>query len=244
MIRSSSKPRVLVDIYESGDPSTLEVFLGARSIQDALDRSSYFAAIADQDKQIVKQVTDARVSLQAERVATRHLRDRILAERRVVAYRAAQEFQVRAALLSAQGSLVGARDSKQHALAATQGTVREWQQEASSLSAASAQIQAQITAAQAKPATPAPSPNGSPASPPSSAGLVWPVSGPITSPYGMRWGSLHPGIDIGAGMGTPILPLLRELFLLRATTVAMEILLFSTTGTRSRRPMPTSRQSL
>lgn len=194
----------LVDIYESGDPSTFEVLLGARSIQDALDRSSYFAAIADQDKQIVKQVTDARVSLQVERVRTRHLRDRVLAERRVVAYRAAQETQARADLLSAKGSLVGTRDTNQHALAATQETVREWQQEASSLSAASAQIQAQIAAAQAKPATPAATPSGTPTPPPSSAGLVWPVSGPITSPYGMRWGSLHPGIDVGASTGTPI----------------------------------------
>ncbi len=195
----------LVDIYESGDPSTVEVLLGARSIQDALDRSSYFAAIADQDKQIVKQVTAARVSLQFERVRTRHLRDRVLAERRIVAYRAAQEAQARADLLSAKGSLVGARDTKQHSLAATQETVREWQQEASSLSAASAQIQAQIAAAQATPAaTPAATPSGTPTPPPSSAGLVWPVSGPITSPYGMRWGSLHPGIDVGASTGTPI----------------------------------------
>lgn len=194
----------LVDIYESGDPSTIDVLLGARSIQDALDRSSYFAAIADQDKQIVKQVTDARVSLQFERVRTRHLRDRVLAERRVVAYRAAQEAQARADLLGAKGSLVGARDTKQHSLAATQETVREWQQEASSLSAASAQIQAQIAAAQAKSATPAATPGGTPTPPPSSAGLVWPVSGPITSPYGMRWGSLHPGIDVGASTGTPI----------------------------------------
>jgi murein DD-endopeptidase MepM/ murein hydrolase activator NlpD len=30
------------------------------------------------------------------------------------------------------------------------------------------------------------------------------VSGPITSPFGMRWGTLHPGIDIGVPTGTPI----------------------------------------
>jgi murein DD-endopeptidase MepM/ murein hydrolase activator NlpD len=35
-------------------------------------------------------------------------------------------------------------------------------------------------------------------------GLIWPVSGPITSPFGMRWGRLHPGIDIGVPIGTPI----------------------------------------
>jgi murein DD-endopeptidase MepM/ murein hydrolase activator NlpD len=39
---------------------------------------------------------------------------------------------------------------------------------------------------------------------PSSAGLIWPVSGPVTSPFGMRWGRLHAGIDIGVPTGTPI----------------------------------------
>ncbi len=35
-------------------------------------------------------------------------------------------------------------------------------------------------------------------------GLAWPLRGPVTSPYGNRWGRLHSGIDIGGGMGTPI----------------------------------------
>src|SRR5439155_18152375 len=39
---------------------------------------------------------------------------------------------------------------------------------------------------------------------PSSAGLIWPVSGPVTSPFGMRWGRMHTGIDIGVPTGTPI----------------------------------------
>lgn len=34
--------------------------------------------------------------------------------------------------------------------------------------------------------------------------LAWPADGPVTSGYGMRWGKLHAGIDIGAPMGAPI----------------------------------------
>lgn len=35
--------------------------------------------------------------------------------------------------------------------------------------------------------------------------FVWPThGGVITSPFGMRWGSLHPGIDIGVPIGTPV----------------------------------------
>lgn len=40
--------------------------------------------------------------------------------------------------------------------------------------------------------------------PPSAAGLIWPTAGPVTSPFGQRWGRLHAGIDIGAPSGQPI----------------------------------------
>jgi murein DD-endopeptidase MepM/ murein hydrolase activator NlpD len=40
----------------------------------------------------------------------------------------------------------------------------------------------------------------------SSQGLIWPVDGShtITSPFGMRWGRMHEGIDIAANAGQPI----------------------------------------
>lgn len=34
--------------------------------------------------------------------------------------------------------------------------------------------------------------------------FVWPTRGSITSPYGMRWGKMHYGLDIGASRGTAI----------------------------------------
>ncbi len=34
--------------------------------------------------------------------------------------------------------------------------------------------------------------------------FVWPTQGSITSPYGMRWGKMHYGLDIGASRGTAI----------------------------------------
>jgi len=40
--------------------------------------------------------------------------------------------------------------------------------------------------------------------PASASGLIWPTSGPVTSGYGMRWGSMHAGIDIAPPYGTPV----------------------------------------
>src|SRR5262249_45016299 len=34
--------------------------------------------------------------------------------------------------------------------------------------------------------------------------LIWPVDGPVVSPFGMRWGRMHTGIDIAFPEGTPI----------------------------------------
>ena len=33
---------------------------------------------------------------------------------------------------------------------------------------------------------------------------IWPGNGPITSPFGSRWGRRHEGVDIDAGYGTPV----------------------------------------
>ena len=62
-----------------------------------------------------------------------------------------------------------------------------------------ADIQAQLQAAQAAaPATPT-LPAG-PVQGESSSGFIWPVNGPVVSPFGLRWGRMHEGIDI-AGPG-------------------------------------------
>jgi septal ring factor EnvC (AmiA/AmiB activator) len=85
---------------------------------------------------------------------------------------------------------------------------RQRQQEAAAAAAraqaeAAARAQAAARAAQAAPAgRAAPAPAGPPAR--SSSGLIWPISGTVTSGFGVRWGAAHQGIDIGANEGTPI----------------------------------------
>ena len=183
----------LVQIYEDGRPSTVEIVLGARSLKDALDRMDDMSFVAEQDAQLVTAVVQGRTRVRTARAWTGRLQETVAASTRVVAYRAEQVRTLRDQLIAQQRSLAGARGDRRQTLADTQANEREWVAEADALRASSTSVAAQIT-----------SHSSSPNSSPSSSSLVWPASGPITSPYGMRWGSLHPGIDIGAGMGAPI----------------------------------------
>jgi murein DD-endopeptidase MepM/ murein hydrolase activator NlpD len=110
---------------------------------------------------------------------------------------------LRAQLVSSQNQLAGARTGKSNALTATQKQIQDEVAESQALQAASAQLAAKIAQAE-KQASGAATSGSSSSEPPSSSGFIWPVSGPITSPFGMRWGTLHPGIDIGVPSGTPV----------------------------------------
>jgi murein DD-endopeptidase MepM/ murein hydrolase activator NlpD len=186
----------LVSIYESRDPSTLEVVLGARSIQEALDLTNYLTKIGQEDKRVAAEVEHSKLVVKQARTKTAKLRRKIQGEARALAARARQATEARDALVNAQASLSSTKQQKLVALSDLTEQERAEASEIDALQASSAALAAQIRAAQAR--------SVGPTATPSSAGLVWPVSGPVTSSFGWRWGRAHQGIDIGAGTGTPI----------------------------------------
>lgn len=185
--------RRLVDIYESEPASTLEVVLGARSIQDALDQVQYLNEIGEQDRRIAAQVRYAKLQVTAARAKTKKLRATVRGETAVISARAAQTRGVRDELVGAASDLAATKENKLTDLSKLTSAEQAEAGEIDALQAASNDIAARIRAAQV-----------GQTSTPSSAGLIWPVSGPITSPFGWRWGRMHQGIDIGVPMGTPI----------------------------------------
>jgi murein DD-endopeptidase MepM/ murein hydrolase activator NlpD len=187
----------LVAVYEGEDPSTLDVLLDAQSFTDILDQLDYVSSIAAQDRSIVKHVTGARDHMSELRARTGKTKARVAAITRVVRIRTEQQRALKNQLISQQQGLSAARRQKHVALKAARADAREHAAHAAALQAQSAALAAQIRSAQA-------TVTYSSDSTPSSSGLVWPVSGPVVSPFGWRWGRMHEGIDIGAGYGTPI----------------------------------------
>jgi murein DD-endopeptidase MepM/ murein hydrolase activator NlpD len=192
--------RRLVSIYESEPPSTLDVVLSASSFDDALDQLDYMTQIADQDRHVAGEVRTARDQVAVERRQTAAIRLGVGAETQAIAVRTQQKALVRQQLVASRSNLAAERDKQKVALDQLDAQDRAEAEEIDSLQASSAQIADKIRAAEAAAAG---SDNGpSPAANP--GGLQWPVVGPMTSPFGMRWGRLHPGIDIGVPSGTPV----------------------------------------
>jgi murein DD-endopeptidase MepM/ murein hydrolase activator NlpD len=187
----------LVAIYENGQPSTIDVVLGSSSIDEALDMVDYVNLIGNEDKRIAHEVKSAKQQMQSQRLQTRRVRRKVLGDERALAARAAQEQEARDALVGARDQLAQSKSEQSANLADLSAKDRALADEIAQEQASSNQLAAAIRAAQAQSAP-------GPTATPSSAGLIWPVNGPITSPFGPRWGSFHPGIDIGVPYGTPI----------------------------------------
>jgi murein DD-endopeptidase MepM/ murein hydrolase activator NlpD len=190
----------IVGIYESNEPTTIDVLLASRSFQELLDQLDYLSTIANQDKRIAVEVRDARNAMRSARARTGKVKAKVSSETAVIRVRTEQVAVVRDRLLASRHELSSARTRRRHELAITQESEKEFVGEADALAAVSAQLTARIQAAQAS----SPPPSSGSTSAPSSSGLIWPVSGPVTSPFGMRWGRMHQGIDIGVPYGTPI----------------------------------------
>jgi murein DD-endopeptidase MepM/ murein hydrolase activator NlpD len=120
----------------------------------------------------------------------------------VIAVRTQQQRIARIELLASKRGLAGKRARQRNALTSTREQKAVMIAEADALAAEDARIRARLAAARAARARATPSAVLDTS--PSAHGLIWPVSGPVTSPFGYRWGRLHAGIDIGAGYGTPI----------------------------------------
>jgi murein DD-endopeptidase MepM/ murein hydrolase activator NlpD len=183
-------------IYIEESPDVLSFLVSASSFDDLIDNYEFLERIGVQDRRIAAQVERAKLKAAAERRATASTRRLTAASVAVISARTAEARSVRDELASGRDTLLAARRLKQSALSSARETRADYLAEVEGLAAQSAALAAAIRDAQAGGST------GS--GTPSAAGFIWPVDGPVVSGFGMRWGRMHEGIDIAAGIGTPI----------------------------------------
>jgi murein DD-endopeptidase MepM/ murein hydrolase activator NlpD len=183
----------LVDIYENGEPSTLDVLLSSKSFSDLIAQQEYVEDLTQQDQRIAGEVGDAKVAEHAQRERTKVFRAAVASETHTIDVRREQVRSARDTLLAEQRGLASARQNKRESLVSVSESKRAYLREEAGLAQASAQLASRLSGA-----------SSYHPGPPSAAGLIWPVNGPVTSPFGMRWGRMHEGIDIGVPTGTPI----------------------------------------
>jgi murein DD-endopeptidase MepM/ murein hydrolase activator NlpD len=184
----------LIELYEGDDPSPLDVFLSSDSISDFLEQFDYVQDIGSQDAQISTQVGHAKNQMHSAREKTKVTKAKVETVTRTIAARTAEVRAEKERLLISEKGLSQAKGNKRERLADVRQSKAEYLHEVAGIQAANAQVTATIQSAG----------SSSYDSTPSSSGLIWPVSGPVVSGFGLRWGRMHTGIDIGVGYGTPI----------------------------------------
>jgi murein DD-endopeptidase MepM/ murein hydrolase activator NlpD len=186
----------LVQLYESNEASELEILLQAQSFSDLLEQLDYFRAIGQQDKRIADTIKRLQIEMRLARQQTAATKAEVSKATAILAQKTEEQRAARAALLAQQAALAAARQSKEGLLTDVRQQRHANEEDLQAMQAASAAIAARIRNSQGG--------SSGGGGTPSAGGLIWPVSGPITSGFGWRWGRMHEGIDIGAACGTAI----------------------------------------
>jgi len=177
----------LVAIYKSDTPDVVTVVLESDGFEDLLERYEYLNRIEAEDSDLIARVRELRNETKDTVERIRAARDEIAAKKRELT-------RTRVELEAREADLGAARASRKDTLAGIDSNIKRLEGDIGNLEG---QIQHQLQAS-ASPTLPAGPVRGG------SGDMIWPVDGPVTSPFGMRWGRLHAGIDIAVPSGTPI----------------------------------------
>ena len=178
--------------YIDEPPDMLAFLVSASSFDEVIDNVELLTRIGRQDKRVAAQVQRARDRTAAERRATIQTKREQTATVAVIAARTDEARVARDRLAGERDRLAAVENLKQSALTDSRETREGYLHEVDSLLAQSTALAEQIRGA-----------GTTGGGQPSAAGLIWPCDGVVVSGFGMRWGRMHEGIDIGCAYGTP-----------------------------------------
>jgi murein DD-endopeptidase MepM/ murein hydrolase activator NlpD len=182
--------------YIDEPPDMLSFLVSASSFDEVVDNVELLNSIGRQDNRIAREVERARAQAAAERRATIATKLEQAATVSVISARTDEARTARDRLAGERDRLATVETLKESALTNTRETREEYLHEVDGLLAQSAALAERIRGAQDDSAS-----TGS--GEPSAAGFIWPCDGVVVSGFGMRWGRMHEGIDIGCAYGTP-----------------------------------------
>lgn len=188
------------DIYINGQISYLDVLFGSKDLNDFFTRMDLLKRIIKQDYALVQAIIKQQGEIKAVRKQLEA--DQLVQEE--LAAKAEEAKEIKLAKVARKQELI---DKMQNDKAV-------YDRQYDEMMAASEQVAKLIQQSKYKPPPSPPSSSGSSgsynATPSSSGGMIWPISGPITSPFGWRthpiFGSqrFHSGLDIGGDYGMEI----------------------------------------
>jgi peptidoglycan DL-endopeptidase CwlO len=193
----------LVGLYKADQPDLVTVVLESNGFADLLERTEFMQRVSKQDARIIGIVRTAKADATATAARLDKLENRAELVTNQIADEVTQVASVKGQLVDRRTRYASARSQKYTVLASTRGDRQELEGDLRSLEAEQAKIQAQLATSSGGggggggSAVAGPIQHGS-------GGLIWPVNGPIVSPFGMRWGRLHAGVDIAVPSGTAV----------------------------------------
>ena len=185
----------LKQMYQYGDVNFLEVLLQSSSFTDFLTRFEYMKYIADNDQQLLEEVSAMKVSLETEKKNLNSMKSSLESKKQTQVAKSQELVSVQ----SKKENLVAQISSEQNEMFKM---LDQMEAEARALNSEIKRLQAEAAARAAK--------NGTSTKAPGAYTWPLPSSHTITSNYGYRTHpvsgqkKLHTGLDIGASYGSPI----------------------------------------
>jgi murein DD-endopeptidase MepM/ murein hydrolase activator NlpD len=183
----------LVELYKADEPDALTVILSADGFGDLLEQTEFLERVSEQDQAIIERVRVLKEEAKKQADLLAELEQRVEDAANAILAQRNELARSKNQLIDSQSELAAVRDDRRSVLSQVHDSRVQLEGDLRELEAEQARVTSQLQSSQGT----VPIKQGSGA-------LIWPVSGPVVSGFGMRWGRLHAGVDIAVPAGTAI----------------------------------------